>query len=113
MLYCARYDHATAAKEPTGVNLAMLRNVLDAIEPVASGVQHVHLVHGSKYYGSDLGPFKTPAKESDPRIPVENWYYAQEDLAIERSRGKSWSWSASRPHGFATTRRASGAAWRW
>lgn len=99
VLYCARYDHTTAAKEPTDINLGMLRNVLDAIEPMARGLQHVHLVHGSKYYGSDLGPFKTPAKESDPRIPVANWYYAQEDLAIERSRGKSWTWSASRPHG--------------
>lgn len=99
VLYCARYDHTTAAKESTDVNLAMLRNVLDAIEPVARGLQHVHLVHGSKYYGSDLGPFKTPAKESDPRIAVDNWYYAQEDLAIARSRGKSWTWSASRPHG--------------
>lgn len=28
----------------------------------------VHLVQGSKYYGSELGPHKTPAKESDPRI---------------------------------------------
>lgn len=99
VLYCARYDHTTAAREPVDVNLAMLRNVLDAIEPVASGLQHVHLVQGSKYYGSDLGPFKTPAKESDPRLLVGNWYYAQEDLAIERSRGKSWTWSASRPHG--------------
>ena len=99
VLYCARYDHKTAASEPIDANLAMLRNVLDAIEPAASGLRHVHLVQGSKYYGSELGPYKTPARESDPRVLVDNWYYAQEDFTIERSRGKSWTWSASRPHG--------------
>ncbi len=99
VLYCARYAHTTAAKESIDENLGMLRNVLDVIEPVAPGLQHVHLVQGSKYYGSELGPYKTPAKESDPRLAVGNWYYAHEDLTIERSRGKSWTWSASRPHG--------------
>jgi nucleoside-diphosphate-sugar epimerase len=97
VLYCARYDHTTQAKEPIVENLAMLRNVVDAVE--SNALQHVHLVQGTKYYGSDLGPFKTPAKESDPRVPVPNWYYAQEDFVVERSRGKAWTWSASRPHG--------------
>ena len=99
VLYCARYDHTTRAKEPIEENLAMLRNVLDAIEPSAPASKHVHLVQGTKYYGSDLGPFRTPARESDPRISTPNWYYAQEDLAIERSRAGRWTWSASRPHG--------------
>ncbi len=63
-----------------------------------AGLRHVHLLQGSKYYGSDLGPYKTPARESDPRISEPNWYYAQEDFIIERSRGKAWHWSASRPH---------------
>jgi nucleoside-diphosphate-sugar epimerase len=99
VLYCARAAHTAAVKEPVDVNLAMLRNLLDAIEPVAPGLTHVHFVQGSKVYGSDLGPYKTPAQESDPRISAYNWYYAQEDLIVERSRGKRWSWSASRPHG--------------
>lgn len=98
VLYCARAAHTASVKEPIELNAAMLRNLLDAIEPVARGLRHVHLVQGSKYYGSDLGPYKTPAHESDPRIAQDNWYYAQEDLVIERSRGKNWHWSASRPH---------------
>jgi nucleoside-diphosphate-sugar epimerase len=98
VLYCARANHAAAIKEPIELNATMLRNVIDAIEPVARGFRHVHLVQGSKYYGSDLGPYKTPAKESDPRISENNWYYAQEDFIDERSRGKAWRWSASRPH---------------
>ena len=99
VLYCARAAHTAAVREPIDVNLAMLRNLLDAIEPVAPGLAHVHFVQGSKVYGSDLGPYKTPARESDPRVGEYNWYYAQEDLIVERSHGKRWSWSASRPHG--------------
>jgi nucleoside-diphosphate-sugar epimerase len=99
IIYSARATHAASKKEPIEENLTMLRNVVDAVEPVAKGLVHVHLVQGSKYYGSDLGPYKTPAKETDPRIVEPNWYYAQEDFVIERSRGKAWSWSASRPHG--------------
>lgn len=99
VFYTARFDHVAGTKEPIDANLAMLRNVIEAVEPVARNLRHVHLVHGTKYYGSHLGPFKTPARETDPRVPVENWYYAQEDCIIEHQRGRRWTWSASRPHG--------------
>ena len=99
VLYCARAIHTASIKEPIGENVAMLRNLLNAVEPAAPGLSHVHIVQGSKVYGSDLGPYKTPAKESDRRVTEDNWYYAQEDLVVERSRGKRWNWSASRPHG--------------
>ena len=99
VFYCARAAHYASTKEPIEENLAMLRNVVDAMQPVASGLEHVHIVQGSKYYGADLGPYRTPAKESDPRIAEPNWYYAQEDFLIERARADGWTWSASRPHG--------------
>ncbi len=98
MLYCGRAAPTAAGKEPIDLNLAMLRNLLDALELAAPGLQHVHLLQGSKFYGSDLGPYKTPARESDPRVAENNWYYAQQDFIVERSRGKAWRWSASRPH---------------
>ncbi len=98
VLYCGRAAHAASVREPIDVNLSMLRNVLDAVEAAAPGLSHVHILQGSKVYGSDLGPYKTPAKESDPRVAENNWYYAQEDLVIERSRSQRWNWSASRPH---------------
>jgi nucleoside-diphosphate-sugar epimerase len=98
VFYCARASHTASVKEPIDLNAAMLCNLIDALEPVASGLRHVHLLQGSKYYGSDLGPYKTPARESDPRISEPNWYYAQEDFIIARSHGKPWHWSASRPH---------------
>ena len=98
VMYCARASHSASTREPIELNTAMLRNVIDAVEQAAHGFTHVHLVQGSKYYGSDLGPYRTPSKESDPRIDESNWYYSQEDFIVERNRGKSWRWSASRPH---------------
>lgn len=84
--------------EEIRVNSAMLINLLDAVEPVSSSLTHVQLIHGNKWYGSHLGPFRTPAREDDPRISEDNWYYHQQDHIVERQRGKSWSWSALRPH---------------
>jgi len=103
IMHCARYTFAESTKEPIDPNLDMLRHLVETVEHVSPALEHVHLVHGSKYYGSDLGPYKTPAKESDPRILVDNWYYAQEDWVSDCSRGKRWSWSASRPHGICDT----------
>ena len=57
----------------------------------------VVLIEGAKFYGAHLGPYKTPAKETDPRHVPPNFYYNQEDYLRERSKGKAWSWSALRP----------------
>ncbi|MBI3515137.1 MAG: SDR family oxidoreductase [Proteobacteria bacterium] len=92
-----------AAQAPggdVGRNAAMLRNLLDAVEPAAPGLAHVHLVHGTRYYGSHLGAFATPAREDDPRHPGTNFYFDQQDLVTARRRGAAWSWSISRPHTF-------------
>ncbi len=99
LFYCARATHTMARRESVDDNVVMLRNLLDVLERSAPRLAHVHIVQGSKVYGSDLGPYRTPAKESDPRVSPSNWYYAQEDLLVERSRGARWTWSASRPHG--------------
>ncbi len=99
VFHCARFAHSTGTAEPIGPNLDMLRHLVEAAERYAAGLVHVHIVQGSKYYGSELGPYQTPAKESDPRVLVDNWYYAQEDWLVERARGKRWGFSASRPHG--------------
>jgi len=71
---------------------------VEAAERAAPGLRHVNLVEGTKWYGSHLGPFKTPAKESDPRHMPPNMYYAQQDALEARQHGKAWSWSAVRPH---------------
>ncbi len=97
--HAARYDHVTTAPEPADVNTAMLVNVLDAIETPRHALHHVHLVEGTKYYGSNLGPFPTPAREDDPRSLQPNFYYDQEEVVFERGARNGWTWSASRPHG--------------
>jgi nucleoside-diphosphate-sugar epimerase len=106
LIYCARATHTMAQRESVDDNVDMLRNLLDALEQSSPRLAHVHIVQGSKVYGSDLGPYRTPAKESDPRVSPTNWYYAQEDLLVERSAGKAWTWSASRPHGVCEGRQA-------
>lgn len=79
-------------------NTAMLVNAVSAIELVSTKLAHVHLVEGTKWYGSHLGPFRTPAKESDARHQGGNFYHEQQDWLEARQRGKSWAWSAVRPH---------------
>jgi nucleoside-diphosphate-sugar epimerase len=98
IFYASRFDHMDGAPEPINANLAMLRHVVEAIEPRAPRLQHFHLVEGTKWYGSHIGPFPTPAREDDPRGMPANFYHAQEDFLIERQSRAAWTWSASRPH---------------
>lgn len=99
VLYCGRYDHDSKGMEPVEENLTMLRNVVESVEAGSNSLQHVHLVEGTKWYGSNLGPFTTPAREDDPRSLVNNFYYVQEDYLIERVKTAPWTYTATRPHG--------------
>jgi nucleoside-diphosphate-sugar epimerase len=77
----------------------MLANVVNALEPVAP-LEHVHAIHGSKYYGHQLGPVRMPMREDDPRAPGANFYFVQEDFLREASRGTKWTFTTTRPHAF-------------
>jgi nucleoside-diphosphate-sugar epimerase len=79
-------------------NRLIVENLLDALLPVAENLEHVQIIHGMKWYGSNLGPYRTPAKESHPRLPGPNFYYEQLDALIARQRGQRWTWSTLRPH---------------
>lgn len=79
-------------------NRLIVENLLDAVIPVARGLQHVQIIHGMKWYGSNLGPYRTPAKESHPRLSGANFYYEQLDALIQRQAGHAWTWSTLRPH---------------
>ena len=86
------------------VNAAMVRNLLVALAPRKT-LRHVALVTGLKHY---LGPFDayatsgtlpdTPLRESQPRLPVENFYYAQEDEVYAAAERDRFTWSIHRPH---------------
>ncbi|MBT5265790.1 MAG: SDR family oxidoreductase [Rhodospirillaceae bacterium] len=103
IFYAARNSMPDLAAEARS-NRAMLENVLVPVEAAAgSGLSHLHLMHGAKWYGSHLGAYKVPAREDDPRLPSPNFYYEQQDLAEQRqadamSRDLGWTWSSLRPH---------------
>ena len=78
-------------------NLAMLVNSVSAIERASDRLERVVLVTGTKYYGSHLGPFKTPAREDDPRHLPPDFYFDQIDWLSAFQRGKRWSWTEVRP----------------
>ncbi len=99
VFYAGRYDHPEGVPESVEINTAMLVNLINALEPVAP-LQHVHAVHGSKYYGHQLGPVPIPMVEHQARAPNQNFYFNQEDFLIERTRRAKWSYSTSRPHAF-------------
>lgn len=96
IFYAAYQDRPTWAElvEP---NLAMLTNVVDAIEPVAPRLEHISLMQGYKVYGAHLGPFSTPAKEDDPPHMPPEFNVDQQRFLERRQAGASWSWSALRP----------------
>jgi nucleoside-diphosphate-sugar epimerase len=105
VVFFTAYAPRPSLAEELAPNLAMLSNLMEAVEPRSPALRRVVLLQGSKWYGSHLGPYKTPAGEDDPRLPVPHFYYAQQDWLEERRRGRDWSWSALRPHavlGFAT-----------
>jgi PRISE-like Rossmann-fold domain len=91
------YVEKPTAAERSEVNVAILKNLLDIVEESSSSLRHVAFYQGGKAYGADLGPFKTPAREDDPRLMPPNFYYDQEDFLRARQRGKSWYWTALRP----------------
>ena len=98
-LFHAAYVDKQIMSDRIPPNMALLSNVFEVIEPSSPAFEHVHLLQGTKYYGNHLGKFKTPAKETDPRHMPPNFYYDQEDFIRDRQVGRSWTWSASRPHG--------------
>lgn len=102
-VFLATWTRNETEAENIRVNAAMVRNVLDALSPKGT-VRHVGLVTGLKHY---LGPFEayakgvlpqTPLREEQPRLAVENFYYAQEDEVYAAAKRDGFSWSIHRPH---------------
>lgn len=98
VFHAARHDFETGRPESIAANVAMLDHVVDAVLASGQPLQHVSIVQGTKYYGSNLGPFMTPTPETAPRSPEDNFYFHQQDLLARRSESANWTWSAARPH---------------
>ncbi|MCP1423848.1 nucleoside-diphosphate-sugar epimerase [Paenibacillus xylanexedens] len=96
IFYAAYQDRPTWA-ELVQPNLAMLVNVVNTIEPIAPNLEHISLMQGYKVYGAHLGPFKTPAKETDAFHMPPEFNVDQQQFLEDRQPGSSWTWSALRP----------------
>ena len=96
-VFYAAYQERPTWAELVPPNLAMLVNTIDAIEPVAAGLEHVSLMQGYKVYGAHLGPFSTPAREDDPPHMPPEFNVDQQQLLEARAAVATWTWSALRP----------------
>lgn len=94
--YAAYQEHADPT-ENVAVNTSMLQNAVTSVDAAARNLKRVVLMEGVKAYGVHLGPFKTPAKESDPRHMPPNFYYAQEDFVRQYQKRRRWNWTVLRP----------------
>lgn len=101
LFLCIWKMHATEA-DNVRVNRAMLENLFAGL-PAAAPVGYCALVTGLKHY---LGPFESyatsrpysPFLESQPRLPVDNFYYAQEDVVFDQAARRGFRWTVHRPH---------------
>ncbi|MHA4850935.1 SDR family oxidoreductase [Rhodococcus sp. MSC1_016] len=96
-IFYAAYQDRPSWAELVAPNVAMLVNTVNVLEPVAAGLEHISLMQGYKVYGAHLGPFKTPARESDPPHMPPEFNVDQQQFLEDRQRGKRWTWSAIRP----------------
>lgn len=96
VFYCGFVPAPTWAAH-NAPNLALLVNSVEPIAAASPRLRHVHLIEGTKIYGSHLGPFRTPAKETDPPHMLPNFYWDQEQWLRRFAEGKPWTWSALRP----------------
>jgi nucleoside-diphosphate-sugar epimerase len=100
-VFYAAFQPAQGAAADYAANIApnrdMLVNAVTAIAGASPALRRVVLVTGTKYYGSHLGPFRTPARESDPRHMPPDYYFDQIDWLTAFQRGKPWDWVELRP----------------
>jgi nucleoside-diphosphate-sugar epimerase len=97
IFYVGRAPDPDPVVEAAG-NLAMLVNTVEAVRAAGATLAHVHAVHGGKWYGSHLGPYRTPAAEDDPRPAQANFYYDQQDWLEMAAPKAGFTWSTTRPH---------------
>lgn len=101
-LFFTTWQRQATEAENCAVNGAMLHNTLEVLGRTTT-LQHATLVTGLKHY---LGPFEsyasapadTPFRESMERLPLQNFYYDQEDALFEAAAKQGFAWSVHRPH---------------
>jgi len=96
-LFFGAFQYLPDPYEESALNVAILRNTLDALRLAGASLKQVVICEGSKAYGALMGPMRTPAKERDPRVPGPLYYYDQEDLLWERGAREGFATTILRP----------------
>lgn len=78
-------------------NGAMLRTVIDSLVRAGAPLQHVSILQGTKAYGFHVTRMRVPAKERQPRVEHENFYWVQQDYLEQMSAQHGWSYTIWRP----------------
>ena len=102
-LFQTTWTPADNEQQASEINAQQLVVVLNALRGGVANLRHVALVTGVKHY---IGPFKdfgrylpeTPFREDTPRLPLENFYYAQEDCLFAAAVRDGFTWSVHRPN---------------
>ncbi|MDQ0323282.1 nucleoside-diphosphate-sugar epimerase [Pararhizobium capsulatum DSM 1112] len=102
IVYAALQEEAALVDGWTSVsqisrNAGMLQNLLEALSVCGLRFSHLTLLQGTKAYGVHHGPYKMPAKESDPRFIASNFYYDQEDIALAKAKEHGFHITILRP----------------
>lgn len=87
---------SAGALAPTEGAVAMLGNTLAAFRHSRSLLRHVTMFQDGATYGGDLGPFKIPAKEGDPRLPIGGAHTEMLDLLTESADADGFRWTVLR-----------------
>ncbi len=91
--FCA-YSPSHDGADP---NVAMLANLLEGLGTRSQPVERIILLGGGKSYGPHLGPYRTPARESDPRVMGPIFYDRQQDLLEAWCAKVGTDWTILRP----------------
>jgi len=78
-------------------NDQMLRNLLDPLVTVATNLEHVSILQGTKAYGVHIKPMRIPGRERFPRVVHENFYWLQEDYVKAKAKSSGFAFSFWRP----------------
>lgn len=100
VFYCT-WVKRESEKENIEANTTMMRNLFAALN--TDRLKHASLVTGTKQYLGSFhaygsGRIETPFRESEPRVPGDNFYYALEDVLFEAAERSIFSWNVHRPH---------------
>jgi nucleoside-diphosphate-sugar epimerase len=78
-------------------NDRMFRNLLEPLLPLATRLENIALLQGTKAYGAHIQPVDVPAREDRSEVEHENFYWKQEAYIREAATGADWSWTIFRP----------------